>query len=485
MDGEQNGFLASHLRLDGSRKMAADRLRSRIVLAMALIGIAYGVIAGRLAYFGFLEPSGSAGRVLADTSIAARRPDLVDRNGVTLATDINTASLYAEPRRVVDPDDAVEMLSQVLPDLDIEETYKRLASEAGFVWLKRELTPSQQAKILALGIPGVGFRSETRRFYPKGALAAHVVGHVNIDNAGIAGIEKAIDDRGLRDLRNSGLTVGQAMEPVKLSIVARVPHFLRAELEKGMARYSALAAGAVVLDVQTGEVVAMASVPDYDPNHPVEALQKDRLNRMSGGLFEMGSTFKVFTTAMALDSGLVSLQDSFDATRPIRIAGFTINDFHGKRRVLSVPEVFIYSSNIGTAKMADVVGIEAHRSFLHRIGLLDRMGFELPEVASPVEPDKWKKINSITISYGHGVSTTPLQTAVATAALMNGGKLIPPTLFPRTRDEADALARQVIRPETSDAMRHLMRLNVEKGSGGRAEVAGYRVGGKTGTAEKV
>ncbi len=487
-EDEDSGYLAHHLRLDGSRKMAADRLRSRIVLAMALVCAAYGVIAGRLAYFGFLEPSGSASRVLADATIAARRPDLVDRNGVTLATDINTASLYAEPRRVVDPDDAVEMLARVLPDLDIEETYKRLASQAGFVWLKRELTPSQQAKILGLGIPGVGFRSETRRFYPKGALAAHVVGHVNIDNAGIAGLEKAVDDRGLRDLRNSGLTIDQAMEPMRLSIDARVQYFLRDELEKGMARYSALAAGAVVLDVHTGEVVAMASVPDYDPNHPVEALQKDRLNRMSGGLFEMGSTFKTFTTAMALDSGLVTLNDSFDASRPIRIAGFTINDFHGKRRVLTVPEVFIYSSNIGTAKMADVVGIEGHKEFLHRLGLLDRMQFDLPEVATPSEPAEWKKINSITISYGHGVSTTPLQTAVAAAALMNGGKLIAPTLFPRSREEADAIAQQVIKPSTSEAMRYLMRLNVEKGSGGsgsRADVPGYRVGGKTGTAEKV
>ncbi|MCB1464339.1 MAG: penicillin-binding protein 2 [Nitratireductor sp.] len=465
--------------------MAADRLRSRIVLAMALIGVAYCVIAGRLAYFGFMEPGGSASRVLADTTIAARRPDLTDRNGVTLATDINTASLYAEPRRVVDPDEAVEMLARVLPDLDIKETYKRLASKAGFVWLKRELTPSQQAKILNLGIPGVGFRSETRRFYPKGTLTAHVTGHVNIDNSGIAGIEKAIDDRGLRDLRNSGMTIDQALEPMKLSIDARVQYFLRDELEKGMERYSALAAGAVVLDVNTGEVIAMASVPDYDPNHPVEALQKDRLNRMSGGLFEMGSTFKLFTTAMAIDSGLVTLNDKFDASKPIRIAGFTINDFHGKRRVLSVPEVFIYSSNIGTAKMADVVGIEGHKAFLHRIGLLDRMQFELPEVATPSEPAEWKKINSITISYGHGVSTTPLQTAVAAAALMNGGKLIPPTLFPRTREQADAIAQRVVKASTSEKMRYLMRLNAVKGSGGRADVPGYRVGGKTGTAEKV
>lgn len=188
---------------------------------------------------------------------------------------------------------------------------------------------------------------------------------------------------------------------------------------------------------------------------------------------------------MALDSGLVSMTSRFDASKPLRIAGFTINDFHGKKRVLSVPEVFIYSSNIGTAKMADVVGLEGHREFLHRIGLLDKMQFELAETATPVEPAEWKKINSVTISYGHGVTTTPLQTAVAGAALINGGKLISPTIFKRSREEADMIAKQVIKPSTSEAMRYLFRLNVEKGSGRRADVDGYWVGGKTGTAEKV
>lgn len=231
--------------------------------------------------------------------------------------------------------------------------------------------------------------------------------------------------------------------------------------------------------------MAMASLPDYDPNNPVNALEKDRLNRMTAGVFEMGSTFKLFTTAMALDSGLVELNDHFDATHPLRVGGFTIRDFHGKRRVLSVPEIFIYSSNIGTAKMADVVGIERHREFLLRTGLLGRMQTELPEVALPTEPREWKKLNSITISFGHGVATTPIQTAVAAAAMLNGGKFLPPTFLKRSWEEANALATQVISPATSAKIRYLMRLNVEKGSGRRAEVPGYYVGGKTGTAEKV
>ncbi|MGI9402770.1 MAG: peptidoglycan D,D-transpeptidase FtsI family protein [Rhizobiaceae bacterium] len=481
----REGYIASQLRFDGMGKTAVLRARSRVTLAIIAVAICYSIIAARLMFFGFLEPDHSVSRILADTAITARRPDLIDRNGEVLATDINTASLYAEPRRIVDADEALELISGVLPDLNLKQVYKKLASKAGFVWLKRELTPSQQSQILALGIPGIGFRRETHRFYPKGSIASHIVGHVNVDNAGIAGIEKFIDDRGLKDLRNAGLMGKNRIEPVALATDLRVQYFVRDELAKGMERYKAIAAGAIVLNVNTGEVVAMASLPDYDPNVPVQALEKDRLNRISAGLFEMGSTFKTFTTAMALDSGRVSLSDEFDATKPIRIAGFTINDFHGKRRVLSVPEVFIYSSNIGTAKMADTQSIAEHRSFLQRMGLLSRSDIELPEVAKPVEPAKWKKINSVTISYGHGMTTTPLQTAVAAAALVNGGKLIPPTLFSRTEEKANALARQVIKPQTSDAMRYLMRLNVEEGSGRRAEVKGYRVGGKTGTAEKV
>ena len=468
--------------VQGARKFSGGRARRRVLMTMAVFMGIYTVIGGRLALLAMEEPR-QGGPAIARQQ--ASRPDIVDRNGDVMATDIITASLFAEPRNIVDPDEAIEQLVTVLPDLDYEQTYRRLKSDAGFVWLKRELTPAQKAQIHRLGIPGIGFRAEKRRFYPGGPTAAHILGLVNIDNQGIAGIEKYIDGQGLADLRDAGLAAADDLAPFQLSIDQRVQHIVRDELEDAMARYKAIAAGAVVLDVHTGEIAAMASLPDFNPNNPFNANDKDRLNRMSAGVFEMGSTFKAFTTAMALDSGLVSINDHFDATRPIRIAGFTINDFHGKRRVLSVPEIFIYSSNIGTAKMADAVGIEGHRAFLKRMGLLDRVTLELPEVATPTEPREWKKLNSITISYGHGMSTTPLQTAVAAAALLNGGKLIPPTLLPRTQQEADSLARQVLSEKASQEMRYLFRLNVEKGSGRRAEVPGYFVGGKTGTAEKV
>ena len=469
--------------LQGARRLEGGRARNRVLIAMMCFTAIYGTIGARLVYFG-LQTDG-LGDTRGAASEMAARPDLVDRNGEVLATDIKTASLYAEPKKIIDADEALELISTVLPDLEQEQTYRKLKSGLGFVWLKRQLTPKQQGQIMALGLPGIGFRSEKRRFYPGGSNAAHIVGLVDVDNKGIAGMEKFVDQNGLSDLREAGMAIEKDLAPVKLSIDSRVQHVLHDELTQAMDRYRAIAAGAVVLDVHTGEVLGMASLPDYDPNNPFNALEKDRLNRMSAGTFEMGSTFKTFTTAMALDSGKVTLKSTFDASRPITIGGFTVNDFHGKKRRLSTSEVFIYSSNIGSAKEADVVGIEGHRAFLHKMGLLDKMVTDIPEVARPTEPKEWKKLNSVTIAFGHGVATTPLQTAVAAAALMNGGNLIPPTFLPRSKEEADRLAVRVVKPRTSDEMRYLFRLNVEKGSGKRADVPGYLVGGKTGTAEKV
>ena len=460
--------------------------RGRFIIAIGLFVGVYGVIGGRLLMWG-IAPVDTASAYGSASGILAERPDLVDRNGEVLATDIKTASLFAEPRRIIDPDEASELLLGVMPDLNAKWLYSRLASNAGFVWLRRELTPGQQQAILDLGLPGIGFRTEKRRFYPGGSTAGFIVGHTNVDNQGTAGMEKYIDDEGYRAIQDAGLSAETDLAPVKLSIDLRVQHIVRDEVAAAMTRYKAVAAGGVVLDIHTGEVIAMTSVPDYDPNDPKQALDKNRLNRMSSGLYEMGSTFKTFTTAMALDSGKVKITDTFDATHPIRIGGFSISDFHGRRRVLSVPEIFIFSSNIGSAKEAETVGIEAHQAFLTKMGLLTKTETELPEVATPTQPKEWKLINSITIAFGHGVSTTPLQTAVAAAALMNGGHLIPPTFLPRTREEADKLAKTVVEKRTSDEMRYLFRLNVsdERGSGNRANVPGYDVGGKTGTANKV
>ncbi|HEX2256951.1 MAG TPA: penicillin-binding protein 2, partial [Afifellaceae bacterium] len=459
--------------------------RCRIAFAAAMLCLLYGVLGLRLVLVG-LEASWAEGAEPRPVDVvAAARPDILDRNGEILATDIRTASLYAEPRRTVDPDEASELLAGIFPELNRARLRRELTGDKGFMWLKRELTPRQQQAVHRLGIPGVGFLAENRRFYPGGPTAAHILGHVNVDNQGIAGIEKHLDERGLADLHQVGFAMERGLEPVRLSLDLRAQHAVRDELAKAMERYRAVASVGIVMDVRTGEVVAMSSLPDYDPNNPVEALDKENMNRATVGTFEMGSTFKVFTTAMALDSGQASLESSFDATRPLRIGGFTISDYRGKGRWLTVPEIFIYSSNIGTARMAMQVGSEGQREFLDKLGLLATLRTELPETGAPISPRNWSTLNTVTISYGHGVSVSPLQTAAAAAALVNGGYYVPPTFLPRTAEEAAGLARRVIRPETSHAMRMLMRMNVEKGTGKRADVPGYLVGGKTGTAEKV
>jgi cell division protein FtsI (penicillin-binding protein 3) len=462
-----------------------DEMRGRIRVAAIGFVAAFGLVVARLVMFGVVPDAGASAFAGSNAGIATSRPDIVDRNGEILATDIKMASLYGEPRNILDADEATELLTGVLPDLDAATLRQRLSTDAGFAWIKREITPEEQEKIHALGIPGIGFLSESRRFYPGGPTAAHIVGLVNIDNQGIAGFEKYLDDRWLADLHAAGFARGHDMEPVRLSVDLRVQHVLRDELLAAMERYQAIAASGIILNVHTGEVLALVSLPDFDPNTAIDALKPDRLNRMSAGAFELGSVFKSFTFAMALDSGAVSMADRIDATGAIRVGRFTINDYHGKNRILSVPEVFIYSSNIGSARMALKVGAERQQEYLRRFGLLSRTETELPEVAKPIVPAKWSELTSMTVAFGHGLAVTPLSTAVADAALVNGGFLIPPTFQPRTRAEAEQLAVRVIRPETSDQMRYLLRLNVENGSGRRADVPGYMVGGKTGTAEKV
>ena len=464
----------------------ADQTRDRLVFVAVCCLTVYAVIVGRLVWLGTQEYEGRTLRAKGDPAITASRPDLLDRNGELLAMDIKMSSLFAVPREVQDHRATYEALASVFPDLDQAAVMRAFRSNGSFRWIKREVTPEQQAAVMELGLPGIRFERESRRFYPAGRVAAHVLGHVNVDNRGAAGMEKRLDLDGLADLHKYGFAVSQKLDPVRLSLDLRVQHVVRDVLADAITRYRAIAAGGVVLNAHTGEVVSMVSLPDYDPNEPRDALVPENLNRITKGVFEMGSTFKAFSTAMALDSGRVRLSSRFDARKAVRFGRHRIGDFHGKNRVLSVPEIFIYSSNIGTIRMTQTVGPKVQRDFLKDLGLLDPLEFELPEIARPQEPrDRpWKAVSAATISYGHGLSTTPLQTAVAGAALINGGLLIPPTLVPRDRSQADRLAKRVIRPETSDKMRYLYRLNVLAGSGKRAEVPGFLVGGKTGTANK-
>jgi cell division protein FtsI (penicillin-binding protein 3) len=467
-------------------RLRMDKSTARVgVVALGFTAL-LGLIAGRLVMLAVTSDNVSETRRATASEISSARPDIVDRNGDVLATDVKTMSVFAEPRNIVDKDEAVELLTAVLPDLNASELREKLGTKKGFVWVKREITPRQQAEVHRLGIPGVGFLPENKRVYPNAHAAAHVLGFANIDNVGIAGMEKYIDGQGLQDLNGAGFNLkSEDLKPIELSIDLRVQHIMRDELTKALQKYKAKAAAGAIVDVKTGEVISLVSLPDFDPNNPVDALEKDRINRINVGVYEMGSTFKAITTAMALDSGKFTINSTLDARSGLRYGKFTIGDYHGTHRILTVPEVFIHSSNIGTARMALGIGVDGHKAFLKKMGQLDRLRTELPENAEPIVPSRWGELNTVTIAFGHGIAVAPLQAVMATAALVNGGWLITPTFLKRTEEEARKEAVRVVKPETSEAMRYVMRLNAEKGSATRAAVAGFYVGGKTGTAEKV
>ncbi|MGB6756297.1 MAG: penicillin-binding protein 2 [Xanthobacteraceae bacterium] len=471
--------------LYGSNIDRGAKARARIVLAMLAFAAVYTIIAVRLVMFAIVSNSHTAHRVVSEDAIATARPDILDRNGEALATDVRVPSLYAEPRRLIDVDEAAELLTADLPDLNAKELRDRLASKRGFVWLKRDITPGQQREIYRQGLPGIGFLNENKRDYPNGDEVSHLLGRVDIDNQGIAGIEKWLDGQGLMALHMAGLASDRLQTPVQLALDLRVQHALRDELVAARAKFHTIAAAGVVLNVRTGEIVAMVSEPDFDPNDPQDPHDQTLINRLTTGVYEMGSTFKAFTVAMALDSGKATLKSTFDAHNPLHYGKFEIHDFEPMQRALTVPEIFTYSSNIGAAHIAMSMGIDAHKAFLKKMGQLDRLRTELPESAEPIVPKHWGELNTMTIAFGHGLSVAPLQAVMGVAALMNGGILIPPTFLKRSEAEAQALGIRVVKPETSLMMRYLMRLNVEKGTASKADVPGYYIGGKTGTADKV
>ncbi len=479
------GF-APTIALDGARKVRGSLTQARI--RWVILGLILGFLAvgGRLVQLGMVVPDSTIEGQARDV-ITATRPPILDRNGLEMAVDIRVPSLYAEPRHIIDVDEAAAKLLTVLPDLDPTWLRQRLSGDKGFVWIERELSPAVQERIMRLGIPGIDFITESKRFYPGMAEASHILGSVNIDNQGIAGIERHIDGEDLALLQDLGLARGNELTPVTLSIDMRVQHVMHEELVDALTRYQAIAAAGVMIDIHTGEVIALASLPDFDPNDPSSALVKDSFNRITAGIFELGSTFKTVTMAAAIDSGKVTLNDQFDARFGIRFGRHTIEDFHGKHRVLSVPEIYKYSSNIGTIRVMQTLGKEEFRSFLTRLGFDRRVPFELPEMRLPSVPQKFSEVGAATASFGHGLSISPLHMAVAMAAFANGGNYIAPTLYHRTLAEAEAAYVRVLQPATSVDLRYLMRLNALEGSGSQMEkvAKGYRAGGKTGTAEKV
>ncbi|WP_375592645.1 penicillin-binding protein 2 [Algihabitans albus] len=462
--------------LDGQRKAALELGRTRLLVAAAVFLLAFFAVGLRLADLALLSEAGEpkrAGTPSAAAALETQRAEILDRNGQVLATTLPTNSLYANPRRVIDPQATAIELAQALPGFSVASLQAMLSQDTSFTWIKRGLTPRETARVNGLGLPGLDFVREERRFYPHGHLTGHLIGYTNIDNVGQIGLEASFDDV----LRGSN-------EPLRSSLDLRLQHILVEELAEAMEEWRGVGAAGIVLDVYSGEILAMASLPLIDPNAPRTIPDAAFLNRATQGVYELGSIFKVFSTAMALDLGVVGLADGFDVTHPIRAGRFRINDFKPKRGVLSIPEILMYSSNIGTVHMTLSAGTEAQQRFLDRLGLLDPVNLELGEVGRPLLPQVWREINTMTISYGHGIAVTPLQAARAMGAMVNGGQLVPTTLLKRTRGER-IMAEQVISPETSQKMNWLLRLVVKEGTTGKADAEGYRVGGKTGTADKL
>jgi cell division protein FtsI (penicillin-binding protein 3) len=458
--------------------------QKRIRLIICGFALCFAVIILRLAQLS-LWPAGHDAGAALDVVEKIPRPNVVDRNGVVLATDISIPSLYADPRKIIDVDEAIELLTGTMPELHARDLRQKLSQKRAFVWLKRQITPRQKELVHNLGIPGVGFRNETLRVYPMSRLAAHVLGYVDVDSRGLAGIEKYLDERGALFKASLAEPEKSTAMPAVLSIDTRVQHAVSDELAHAITTFRAQAAAGIVLDARSGEVIAAVALPDFNPNRPKEAQDKTRLNRFSGGVYELGSAVKTVTFGMALDEGATDLNQTYDCRAPLQAGGSRIDDYHATRRVLTVPEVFTHSSNIGTAKMALDVGIEGHQAFLRKMGFFDRLRTELPEAAEPLYPRRWGRVHTMTASFGHGISIQPLQLASAVAALVNGGILIEPTFFTRDREAAKAVSRRVINEQTSATMRYLLRLNVTEGTATKANAPGYRVGGKTGSAEKV
>jgi cell division protein FtsI (penicillin-binding protein 3) len=473
---------------DLARRAALEKTRSRLVITAGGFIALFMAVLGKLAFATIVTPlmphrvERTVTQIVdamphqpVEATLPGQRAMITDRNGQPMAISLNTVSLYADPRQIGDAVDAAKKLRTILPRLDLTETEERLKRDKKFIYLAREITPREEQAINNLGIPGIGFQPTQYREYPLGRTAAQVLGGVDVDESGFAGVEKYFDQR----LRTN-------TAPLRLSIDLQVQAVVREELSAAMAEFEAIGGCGIVMDVNTGEVLAMVSLPDYDANFVRTAPADDRFNRAVEGTYEPGSTFKLQTASMALDSGMVHIWDEFDASRPIHVGRFTITDFEGKHRWLYLPEVLAYSSNLGAAHIALTIGGERQQAWLKSMGMFGRTGIELPESARPIVQSaaNWKQVVTMTVGFGHGISVTPLHIVRGTAAVANGGELIRPTILAREPNEPIDEVR-VMQPSTSDIMRKLMRLVVTDGFGKAAEVPGYYPGGKTGTAEKV
>ncbi|MEA1937717.1 MAG: penicillin-binding protein 2 [Pseudomonadota bacterium] len=452
-----------------------DSARMRLLAVIAVFSLAFCVIGLRLVDLAVLKHDRTVhnvGVTAVNKPIKVRR-DIVDRNGNLLATTLNTASVFADPLFVRHPEETARKLVSVLPGLAYGEALRKLQGSGRFAYIARDVSPKRQYAVNALGLTGIDFIEEERRVYPTRELFSHIIGYTDIDNHGLAGIEYSFDT-----------LLSEPGAPLRLSLNMALQYALRDEIAGVMDHFRAKAANGLIMDARSGELLAMVSLPDFDPHHPADADKLQRFNRNTLGVYEMGSTFKILNAAMALDSGAIDLTETVDTTDPIHVGGFTIDDFFGKHRPLTLPEIIMYSSNIGSTRVAMRAGKDTQRDFMKRAGLLDPSQVELPEVGAPIVPSPWRDINTMTIAFGHGLAVSPLQMASAITAVINGGILHSPSLVKRPEDTPpEGIA--IISPQTSLIVRKLMRIAVTRGTGHNADVSGFFIGGKTGTSNKV
>jgi cell division protein FtsI (penicillin-binding protein 3) len=467
-------------RIQGERSAALEQARGRIIMLSIFFMVAYGIVAIRALDISVFN-GGQSSRLAMNADDVARgiksRGEIRDRNGVLLAKSLPSVSLYVDPSIIIGADQLARDLVKIFPNHSYGDVLQKLQSPGRFTWIQRNISPAEQYEVLKLGQPGLGFEKEVQRIYPQGNLTAHLVGYANVDGKGLAGVERSFDNY-----------LGEG-EDLTLTLDVRLQHVLHREVTRAMHEFSAKAGTGVIMDVRSGEIVAGVSLPDFNPHDAGNAGQEEIFNRLTLGVYELGSMFKIFSTAAVLELKQIPLGYTFDATKPIKVGRFTINDYHAENRIMTVPEVFMYSSNIGSALMGQLVGTKALKNFYDDLGLLRPLQFEISEIGRPLMPNPWKDLNTLTASYGHGVATTPLQMATAVATVLNDGFLVKPRLVIPQDDESGhekvGGEVRVLSEETSHKMRSLMRLVVTDGTGSKADVAGYDIGGKTGTAEKI
>lgn len=481
---------AENLRLRHEAMADKSRLRAegRLLVLGAAFALAFGAVGMRMGSLAASVPE-EPRTAAAGNPIIGQRADIVDRNGRILATNLQTHSLYAQPQQMIDPLGAAQKLKAIFPELDEARLVKDFTGKRKFVWIRRQLSPEQMQQVHDIGSPGLLFGPREMRLYPNGPIASHVLGGASYGREdvasaeviGVAGIERKFDSL-LRDPANEG-------KPLELSLDLTVQAATEEVLAGGMSLMNAKGAAAVLMDMQTGEIIAMASLPDFDPNNRPQVLLKGDqsdsplFNRAVQGVYELGSTFKIFAVAQAMDLGLLNPDTIIDTKGPLSWGRFRVRDSHSMPAAMSATDVIVKSSNVGTGRIALQLGADRQKSFLSRLGFAEATPVELSEAPSgaPLLPKNWSEISTITISFGHGLSSSPLHLAAAYASLLNGGTRVTPTLL---RSDTVQQGERIVRPETSARARSMLRQVVVRGTASMGEVPGYLVGGKTGTADK-